>query len=438
MRRVFAAVTVLCLLSSFSAYASGDTFIRIDRDDPEAWRQVLANVRYLEEEHMSGSAQFSAKQFEVFADLLRDHADGDADDGSGDVWIVDCRLETHGLINGIAVSWCGEDNGANLGLSPEEIEAEENGLISLVGQTVTAYTSENDEPVSPTEYVVESWQTEKDLVEGEGFHYLRLYCPDHCWPTAEVIDEFLAFLYENGLAGEYSSDGNAESDGNDESDGSIESVGNIGRDVITGNAGIPSSSGIVGAPGLVGSTGIFRSSVCDDRMEIEGISPDLQYNGRIFESDDGDDSDDSDGSDENNVWLHFHCQAGSGRTGAFMTIYEMVQKPGVPVEVILQHQADTGSGNLVDRAKPDKSPEQKERCVLARAIYLYLQENDGSTWSDWLEEHTRTITMKTGEKLEGDAFSSDPLVVDDSFAAVSEGVATVLAGDLVYYVTVEQ
>ena len=89
-----------------------EVFIRIDRDDPQAWKNNLANVRFLTEEHMSGSAQFSAEQFRTLAASLKEQ--------SQEVWIVDCRMESHGLINGIAVSWCGEDNGANLGRTVEE------------------------------------------------------------------------------------------------------------------------------------------------------------------------------------------------------------------------------------------------------------------------------------------------------------------------------
>ena len=281
---------------------------------------------------MSGSAQFSENQFALLANQLRERSE--------EVWIIDCRLESHGFINGIAYSWCGPENGANSGKTAQEVEAEEEALSGLVGTTVTAYTSENDRPKDGFEITVETWQTERALAEAEGFHYIRLACPDHCWPPAGVIDAFIAFA----------------------------------RDL------------------------------------------------------------------PEKAWLHFHCQAGSGRTGAFMTIWEMMQKPDAPVEEILRHQAETGSGNLVDRSAPEKSHAQKERCVLARAVYLYIRENEPSgfaeTWSGWLETHSRTLTMQAGDSLEGEGFSSDPLVVSDTLQAMAAGQATVLAGDTVYFVTV--
>ena len=324
----------LFLFSAVPCMADDDTFIRVDRDDFNAWNEELANVRFLEEEHMSGSAQFSEDQFHELAVELKDKSDN--------VWIIDCRLESHGLINGIAVSWCGEGNGANLNKTVEEVEKEEESFAGLTGTSVMEYTSEDDHPVDGREVLVESWQTERSLAEDEGFHYLRLACPDHCWPDPDLVDAFIDF------------------------------------------------------------------------------ASDL----------------------EEDEWLHFHCQAGSGRTGAFMTIYEMIQNPDAPVEEILQHQADTGSGNLVDRAKPEKSYDQKNRCVFAREVYNYIRENResgfGEKWSGWLREHSHHLTMEKGTDLpiEG-AFSSDQLIVDDSFKAEAEGEAVVLVGDDIYFITVE-
>jgi hypothetical protein len=331
MKKLIAGVLILCyLMTAIPAFA--EVFIRIDRDDPKAWKNDLANVRFLTEERMSGSAQFSTEQFHKLAGQLKEQ--------SQEVWIIDCRLESHGMINGIAVSWCGEDNGANLGRTTEEIEAEEEGLSALIGTTVTAYTAANDQPVEGFDLSVETWETERALVQEENFHYLRLACPDHCWPSADVIDTFISFA-----------------------------------------------------------------------NSVEG-----------------------------DPWLHFHCQAGSGRTGAFMTIYEMMQKPYAPVEEILRHQAETGSGNLLDRAKPEKSHAQKERCILARAIYLYIRENHDSgyaiKWSDWLDTHSRRVTMMPGDWLEGECFSSDPLVVNDSLEAIGKGEATVLTEDELLFITV--
>ena len=333
VKRIVMLFLSVLLLFGCAKKAEDSVFIRIDRDDPNAWKEELSNVRFLEEERMSGSAQFSENQFHDLTTELKERAE--------EIWVVDCRLESHGLINGIAVSWCGADNGANLGKTVKEVEAEEASLSKLEGTTITAYTAEKDLPKDGTEMSVEKWETERSLVEAEGMHYMRLACPDHCWPPSDVIDSFIEF-----------------------------------------------------------------AAALDE-----------------------------------NAWLHFHCQAGSGRTGAFMTIFEMMQKPGVPVEDILRHQAETGSGNLVERAAPEKSHEQKERCVLARAVYQYINANRDSgyadKWSDWLAAHSQTITMKVGDKLDGEGFSSDELVVSDSLEAMAAGRATVLVGEEILFITVQ-
>ena len=333
-RKTLVLILSTLLLAMGLGTAEDGVFIRIDRDDPHAWEEELDNVRFLQDEGMSGSAQFSEEQFHDLAAKLRERAEA--------VWIVDCRLESHGLINGIAVSWCDADNGANQGKTAAEVEAEEAALADLVGTTVAAYTSENDQPKDLVELSIEKWETERALVEAEGLRYLRLACPDHCWPTGDVIDAFIDFA----------------------------------KDLDEG------------------------------------------------------------------VWLHFHCQAGSGRTGAFMTIYEMMQKPDAPVEDILRHQAETGSGNLVDRAAPEKSHAQKERCVLARAMYRYIRENRETgyqvKWSDWLAAHSRAVEMRVGDHLDGEGFSSDELVVTDSLQALAAGQATVLVDGEVWAVTVSE
>ena len=124
------------------------------------------------------------------------------------------------------------------------------------------------------------------------------------------------------------------------------------------------------------------------------------------------------------------------------TVLIAMQKPDASVEEILQHQAETGSGNLLDRAKPEKSHAQKERCVLARTVYLYIQENRETgyalKWSDWLETHSQAVTMKMGDSLDGEGFSSDPLVVSDSLEAVGQGSATVLTEEgMVLFISID-
>ena len=141
--------------------------------------------------HISGSATFSEPQFSQLAKDIRALADG------RQVWIVDCRLESHELVNGIAISWYGKHNWANKGLSLAQAQKEEEALFgSLEGSTITVYTAEDDVPENPQKLLVTQTQTEQELVESEGFSYLRLAGNDHSWPEEEAVDAFLSFVDE--------------------------------------------------------------------------------------------------------------------------------------------------------------------------------------------------------------------------------------------------
>ena len=51
------ALALAVLLLPLHLYAAEDSvFIRIDRDDPDAWKEELANVRFLEDEGISTAA----------------------------------------------------------------------------------------------------------------------------------------------------------------------------------------------------------------------------------------------------------------------------------------------------------------------------------------------------------------------------------------------
>ena len=197
-------------------------FLRFDLNSPDAWSEPLSGVRFLTEGNwsftpidpakceqygispdtvpsaegldtlnISGSAEFSEDQFHALAEDLREMA------GDKQIWIVDCRLESHAMVNGIAMSWYADQNWANKGLTLEEAEADEAARFgALPGTTVTVYTAENNVPENPVEITVDRWMTERELVESEGFRYLRLPGNDHSWPEEEAVETFLDFIRE--------------------------------------------------------------------------------------------------------------------------------------------------------------------------------------------------------------------------------------------------
>ena len=117
---------LLCAAACAAMAEATVPFIRMDRDDPEAWQGELDNVRLLKDDLfafqevkakygidpsyipdskgldtlcISGSAQFSVPQFQDLAEKLRACAAGRT------VYVIDLRQESHVLVNeGIPLS----------------------------------------------------------------------------------------------------------------------------------------------------------------------------------------------------------------------------------------------------------------------------------------------------------------------------------------------
>ena len=310
-------ILLFCVSCSAASAEEFEPFYRADRGIG-AWEKPLDNVRLLTEGkyelspadeeygldpsvmpseagldtlHISGSAQFSEDQFRDLADTLRECA------GDDPVYVIDLRSESHALVNGISVSYYELHNWGNPGKTLEEIEADEQERFgSMPGTEVTIYNKSGEEKADEYTFSAESWMTEKELVESEGFGYLRLEALNNHWPEAYLIDEFIEF--------------------------------------------------------------------------VKGL-------------------------DMDHVWLHFHCQAGKGRTGIFMALYDMMKNPDVPLEDIVLRHAMTGSNYFFYTGEPGsdsyKVPLYEEINRNIRLAYEYIQSNRDSnyavSWSEWLADH---------------------------------------------------
>jgi len=309
------ALVLALLCASLCAWAEVKPFFRMDRDSPEAWQADLANLRLLtagqykfgklksrygidpdfqpsteglDRLNISGSAQFSASQFRKLVKTLKKVAKGKQ------IWIIDLRQESHAFLNGNPISWYGEHNWANQGMSLEEIlQDEQERFGSLVGTTIKAYGVAHDEKAGKTKIAVKTWMTEKKLAASEGCSYFRLPAPDLAWPPDEVIDAFIEF--------------------------------------------------------------------------VRGI-------------------------DMKRTWLHFHCHAGTGRTGIFMMLYDKMKNPGVSLADITVRHTMTGSEYpLYDRGTDSFHGRLRgEKARMMPLLFQYVEENCDSgyamSWSEWLEE----------------------------------------------------
>ena len=91
------------------------------------------------------------------------------------------------------------------------------------------------------------------------------------------------------------------------------------------------------------------------------------------------------------AWLHFHCQAGHGRTTTFLAMYDIMKNPGLSLEDICKRQYLLGGSNLLLEPEGDDwySKMTRDRAKKIRLFYEYVQgtraEQIGLQWSEWLE-----------------------------------------------------
>ena len=92
-----------------------------------------------------------------------------------------------------------------------------------------------------------------------------------------------------------------------------------------------------------------------------------------------------------NSWLHFHCQAGHGRTTTFLVMYDIMKNPDVSLEDICKRQYLLGGSNLLLEPEGDDwyAKMARDRAKKIRLFYDFMQgtraEQIGLPWSEWLE-----------------------------------------------------
>ncbi len=152
------------------------------RDSISPDSQDMADLR------LSGSAQFTAAQFAALCRHL-----------PAPLLVLDLRQESHGFLDGLAVSWFADKDWANRGLRFAEVRDDEErrlaGLLAMPKIPVAMSFAKNpDGSIEHPEYrsfAPRDVCTEAELVLRHGAGYLRLACPDHLPPPDEEVDRFL-------------------------------------------------------------------------------------------------------------------------------------------------------------------------------------------------------------------------------------------------------
>jgi protein tyrosine phosphatase (PTP) superfamily phosphohydrolase (DUF442 family) len=117
------------------------------------------------------------------------------------VVLVDLRQESHIFINGLAVCWYADKDWANVGRSLPWIQDNEDqqvqGIVAARSVVVSTLVKAPEDKVStkdPVTLDVSEATTEAGLAQQAGVGYFRIPVTDHCRPTDDMVDRFVAFV----------------------------------------------------------------------------------------------------------------------------------------------------------------------------------------------------------------------------------------------------
>jgi protein tyrosine phosphatase (PTP) superfamily phosphohydrolase (DUF442 family) len=146
--------------------------------------ELPKNFRLCSELNASASGQFSEKG--LLAMLLKIPCQ--------DIVMIDLRQESHGFVNGMAVSWRDKNDWFNKDRSIENVELDQQQRLSYLLRYGSAIIHEKEQPDNIYEIVVDKVSTEADLVRSIGLRYLHIPVTDHLTPTDAAVDTFVEFV----------------------------------------------------------------------------------------------------------------------------------------------------------------------------------------------------------------------------------------------------
>lgn len=136
------------------------------------------NLKGLEKLNISGSQQFSGNNLPILVKAIGT---------SLPITVVDLRQESHGFINGYAVSWADAKNNANVGLTKEQVLSDEaNKLKSIKLNEPISFYNHPKVTIVPTKV-----QDENQLVTSNSLSYNRITVRDGGIPTDDMVDYFI-------------------------------------------------------------------------------------------------------------------------------------------------------------------------------------------------------------------------------------------------------
>lgn len=95
---------------------------------------------------------------------------------------------------------------------------------------------------------------------------------------------------------------------------------------------------------------------------------------------------------DKDAWLHFHCQAGNGRTTTFLVLHDILTNPEKSLEEICARQVELGGSDLLSHMDGDPHDYYVEahnfRAEKIRQFYRYVHEGylGQMTWSEFYQK----------------------------------------------------
>ena len=191
---IFISFLFTFILFTYSPNAMSDVHIVEDSKNtktlPKNFRKTsdlssIENISYLNlaglhDLNISGSSQFTEFNLPLIKESINNNFN---------IIDIDLREESHGFINGIAISFSNSDNNANKGLTYNEIINKENEDLASIklNEPLTFYNKNK-------EIIPEKVQNELDLTKDNNISYLRIPVTDGGLPNEDMVNSFIAFV----------------------------------------------------------------------------------------------------------------------------------------------------------------------------------------------------------------------------------------------------
>ena len=171
---------LMLILNMENEFKLPKTF-RMSTDSLKEIAWPLPSTKGLPELQASASGQFSEKGLQKILSLLP----------TKKVLIIDLREESHGYVDGMAISWYGKYDWGNVGKTRTEISQDEHHHLNEISQNGYFILSTE---FSPLIIHAKKAYNEATLAEQNSVDYIRLPSTDHVKPTDATVDRFIEII----------------------------------------------------------------------------------------------------------------------------------------------------------------------------------------------------------------------------------------------------